>query len=709
MRVWLLVLSASLVQCSTLSNSPFVASQSRQTASSKMILDKSGYLYDPQDKSCDGYPRVMVETMPGTCLGMVLPRDRAMDAATQKSFVKPRTIVQIPKTNQFLVVDMGGWSPKNGRLFLLKPGANGSYEIKLLKFALDNPHGLALGPDGFFYVGEKTQISKFHYSNGQVTDWQLVIGNITRKEGYMHPLSQFTFDPRNGDLYINSGSPSDHCVVQGTGAYKTCPEEWAQGNGAIYRIPGEQLKKLPAGGIRYYEVAAQGLRNSMAMAVSQQGFLIQGENSRDFPELEEPYEEMNVVDLDNMRGLHYGWPYCYNMHATSPEWLFPENKTLPIHKQFKKPVDCNQTTAKEPGDYQAPHALMPPHVAPLHMAYYRGGLFKDLFGGKLLVTWHGYQPSGHRLVAYPVDNRGVPVVKASDPSTAFNFNRPGACPTKKTFAPHGGMNRQAPYEEVISKWNEVKNVRPKGAPVAFTEAEDGSIWIVEDRENRTILRLARTQTANYQESCNKDSASATDPTVELLAWRSMIKSNPALEQGYKQVQTELIQKYCLGCHGNVQADDVAKDRFSNLDFLVKNEWILPKNLERSKMYGAIARTEGYTPMPPVDKEQFYGTAEGERLNKIVSQWIQSLPTNVESTYSRVTISDKRNIRAQPGTAAKACGQFMAGDIAYMDPRSTSVVAANGYNWHRVYLVPSHSRLFKETCPAPEDGVYFIAR
>ncbi|WP_413289615.1 PQQ-dependent sugar dehydrogenase [Bdellovibrio sp. HCB337] len=709
MRILLLAMVFTLVQCSTFFHRSSQGPQSRDTASSKMVLDQSGYLYDPQDKSCDGYPRVMVETMPGTCLGMVLPRSRALDAETQKGFVKPRTIVQLPGTAQFLVVDMGGWTPKNGRLFLLKPSSKGVYEIKLLKAALDNPHGLALGPDGFYYIGEKTQISKFHIVNGQVTDWKLVIGNLVRKEGYMHPLSQFVFDPRNGDLYINSGSPSDHCVVQGTGNYKSCPEEYAQGNGAIYRIPGEHLKNIPAGGIKYYEVAAQGLRNSMAMAISNSGFLIQGENSRDFPEPEEPYEEINVVDLDNGRGFHYGWPYCYDQQATSPEWLFPENKNLEIHKQFKKPVDCAQKNPQSPGEYQAPWALMPPHVAPLHMAYYKGSMFSDLLGGKLLVTWHGYQPSGQRLVAYNVDDKGRPLLKAADKFAAFDSNQKVGCPTKKAFQPHGGMDRHAPYTEVISKWNEVKNRRPKGAPVAFTEAEDGSLWIVEDRENRTILRLARTQNATYQESCEKDASNSIDPQVSLLAWRSAIRSNPGLDQGYRQVQTELIQKYCLGCHGNLQTTDIATDRFSNLDFLVKNEWIVPKNLEKSKAYGAIARLEGYTPMPPLDKPQFYGTPEGERLNKIVSQWLQSLPTDIEQSYARFTMSVKRNVRAQPGTSAKSCGQLMVGDIVYIDPRPATIVTNEGYKWNRVYLVPSHSRLFKDTCVAPEDGVYYIAR
>jgi len=706
MRFWLLAFVFTLIQCSSTQHK---SSSLRETASSKMILDKSGYAYDPNDKSCDGYPRVQVETMPGTCLGMVLPRDRALDAASQKGFIKPRTIVQIPNTSQFLVVDMGGWAPKNGRLFLLQPSSKGPYEIKLLKFGLENPHGLALGPDGYFYVGEKNQISKFHFTNGQVTDWQLVIGNLARKEGYMHPLSQFVFDPRNGDLYINSGSPSDHCVVQGTGNYKTCPEEQAQGNGAIYRIPAAKLKNIPPGGVKFYEVAAMGLRNSIAMAISQGSYLVQGENSRDFPEAEEPYEEMNVIELDNGRGYHYGWPYCYDFHATSPEWLFPENKNLQITKQFTKPVDCQQRNPKEAGEYQAPWALMPPHVAPLHAAYYNGKLFENQFGGKLLMTWHGYQASGHRLVAYSVDAKGLPITKPADARSTYDFNQKAGCPTKKLFQPHGGMDRHASYTEIISKWNEVKNIRPKGSPVAFTEAQDGSLWIVEDRENRTILRLAKTETANYQESCDKSSINVPDPQVTLLAWRSAIRANPILEEGYRQVNSELIQKYCVGCHGNLQSIDIAEDRFSTLDFLVKNEWIHPKNLASSKLYGAITRSEGLTPMPPLDKPQFYGTPEGERLNKIVTQWINALPADVEQSYARFTISEKRNVRQQPSISAKACGQLLVGDVVSMDPRPSSIVTSDGYKWSRVYLVPGHSRIFKGVCPNAEDGVYYIAK
>ena len=87
----------------------------------------------------------------------------------------------------------------------------------------------------------------------------------------------------------------------------------------------------------------------------------------------------------------------------------------------------------------------------------------------------------------------------------------------------------------------------------------------------------------------------------------------------------------------------------------------------------------------------------------------ALPTDVDQRYSQVKIADTRNIRAAPNTDAKVCGQAVNGDLIYIDPRPSTVVTNNGFKWSRVYLVPSHSRLFKGACPAPEDGVYYIAR
>jgi hypothetical protein len=663
-----------------------------------MVLDSSGYLYDPKDRSCDGYPKLAVQTLPGTCLGMVLPRARAVDPSNDRSFVKPRRILQIPGTGNFLVVDMGGWSSNNGRLFLTYPDSSGQYQLKLLKFPLDNPHALTLGPDGYYYIGEKTQISRFHLQDINVIDWQIVIGKLAKPEGYMHPLSQFVFDPRNGDLYINSGTPSDHCFVQETGTYKSCPESDSLGDGSILRIPAAKLKNLPADGVQFYEYAATGLRNSMAMAISSAGFLVQGENSRDFPELAEPYEEINVVDLDGQRGNNYGWPYCYNFHAVPPEWI-----------SKKAPIDCSDTVTKSLGEYQAPHALMPPHVSPLHMDYYNGAMFSDLLKGKLLVTWHGYQPTGHRLVAYDVDAQGRPMTEAPGANAKYSFDQASGCAVKKNFSPRGGMDRHAPYTEVISQWNLVKGLRPKGAPVSFTEADDGSLWIIEDLENRDIVRLAKSSSANYQEPCEQDAAAAAESMISMLAWRHQIHTNPQLDAGYRAVQTELIEKNCLGCHGNMRADDIRDDRFSNLDFMFKNNWIESGNPSKSKIYGAITHLETAPPMPPMDKRQFFGTPEGEHLNNIVKQWIGALPQNIEATYTHWNIKDARNIRLAPSKDGKVCGQFLSGDLIFGDMRPTSILQTGNIKWYPVFVIPSHSRLSKEApCAYPEDGVFYIA-
>lgn len=158
------------------------------------------------------------------------------------------------------------------------------------------------------------------------------------------------------------------------------------------------------------------------------------------------------------------------------------------------------------------------------------------------------------------------------------------------------------------------------------------------------------------------------------------------------------------------ATDIANDRFSNLDFMMKNDWLSPRNPEKSKIYAAIAHVEGYTPMPPADKPQFFGTEEGRRLNEILARWIQALPqADIETTYTKWNLKDKRNIRQKPGTDGAVCGQFQAGDIVYGDNREKNMITSGGIKWMLVFLQPSHSRLTKGACPAPEDGVYWIAQ
>ncbi|MBX3020672.1 MAG: PQQ-dependent sugar dehydrogenase [Bdellovibrionales bacterium] len=665
---------------------------------SSTVVDASGYSYQSGDRSCDGYPRLNVGTAPGTCLGLVLPRNGS-------NLIMPRTIVQARGTPDFFLIDMGGWKANNGALYLMK-SRGGAFELIKLKGGLHMPHGLDYGQDDWIYVGESHQIWRFKWNKGQMSAPQMVYNKLVRGKGYMHPLTQFAFHPVNGDIYINYGSPTDHCFASDDGGgYRSCPEGDQDGHGSLLRIPGSLLKNIPKDGVVVTEVTANGLRNSMALAVHPTGTVVQGENARDFPELEEPYEELNVLNPEQS-AVHFGWPYCYDFHALSPEWLYPENKNNPMRREYKKAVDCNNRVAKGPGQYQPPWILLPPHSAPLNLSYYNGSMFPE-WQGRLLVSLHGYQPSGHRMLSFPVDAKGRPMAKEGVKSQPYGFNQKGRCAVTREYSPRGGLVRSAPYEEIIHAWDQVKGVRPKGAPVGFTVADDGSIFIVEDRENRTVVRLARTNAGPISVSCGEDAGSNfSDPRIELLAWRRAANRNQALRDGLAATQANVVTKYCASCHGGFKETDIAQDKYMLLDFLVKNEWITPGQSKHSKIVQAIAQTGEFPAMPPAGSPPIVGNRDAEKAVAAMKVWIDGMPKDVNSSFQKIEIGSARKIRSIPGNAGKECGRFEAGDTVYVNPDDR--VAKDGWLWSEVYIVPEDSRLFYKACPSPSDGVYWMA-
>ena len=88
-----------------------------------------------------------------------------------------------------------------------------------------------------------------------------------------------------------------------------------------------------------------------------------------------------------------------------------------------------------------------------------------------------------RGLAFAVDRHGIPVAVPNAHYDAY-------------AAANGDETVSLPYAGPASEplvltpgWNNVNGVHPLGAPLGLAVAEDGAIWVTEDR-NATILRIA---------------------------------------------------------------------------------------------------------------------------------------------------------------------------------------------------------------------------
>ncbi len=413
------------------------------------------YITDGTD--CDGYPRVLVGTAKGMCLGLVV------QASQGYPFVKPRKIIQVPNTKKFLITDMGGWSPNKGTLWLIDTAPEKPRLISLLK-GLNLPHGLAIDSLGRFYVGEKHQIIRFSLDdNNVISKLTPVVTDLPAWKGHRHPLSAFIIDQQN-NLIVNTAAPSDQCK-KNDNKFKAC-SEYRMHNTDNAAIRKYIYKKDSDSWNEHYSVIASGLRNSMALAQHQSGTILQAENNMDFEGLDTPFEEINVIQ----KGKFYGWPYCYDKNTINRFWTTSAKKY------------CLNSDK-----YQAPWVAIAPHSAPLDMMYYTGEMFPEL-KGKLILSWHGYRKTGQRIVSYEVDELGRPIQVHNATYSVYGDN--GALPTKHKFPISQPSSRT---DEIIGGWNPIKGYRPKGRPVGMTVAKDGSIWILDDT-NKAVLRLSKGQT-----------------------------------------------------------------------------------------------------------------------------------------------------------------------------------------------------------------------
>lgn len=417
-------------------------------ASAPQAAPRVGYRIEG---TCDGWPRLAIETQTGLCAGLVV--GPAPGAFAGRQLRLPRTLVQLD-ARTWLVADLADWTRPRGVIWKLTAAPGQPVQLQPLLTGLSLPHGLAIGPDGLAYVGEMSRIFRFdpRAADPAATVQDVITGlPDNRLHDNRHPLSQFVF-AADGALLVNVGAPSDQCLDANGARVGTDRCDQSEGEEATAGIR-RYARLAPGRWDSRFTMLARGLRNSVALAVHPSGTVLQAENSYDFDDRWSPFEEVNRIEA----GRHHGWPYCQDMATPTPAWAGA--------------MDCASAA------HTPPAALLPPHVAPLSMTWYQGAMFPGL-RGKLLMSWHGYRSTGGRLVAFAVDAQGVPLTRSK-----------ATYPTYPSGSRPFGAGPAAQAQVLTPGWGRVEGVRPQGTPVGVTVAADGALWVADDK-NASIIRFA---------------------------------------------------------------------------------------------------------------------------------------------------------------------------------------------------------------------------
>jgi len=407
--------------------------------------------YAAPSGTCDGWPRLAIGMPKGFCAGLVAGPTTAGKA---RPMLFPRELAQLDD-DTWLVTDLGGWGTTRGAVWKLETKRGRPTKISRMLAGLNLPHAIRLGADGKAYVGEMSRIFRFdpHAADPQKSI-ETVVANLpdNRLHENRHPLSAFAF-ARDGALLVNVGAPSDQCLdARGKRPGDLCPQsETGERAASIRRYAPDGH----GGWSKDYTVYARGLRNSVALGVHRGGTVLQGENSYDFDDRSQPFDEVNRIEA----GKAYGWPYCYDVRSATPGW------------NAISTIRCASSA------HTPPVLLLPPHSAPLSLLWYDGAMFPSL-RGKLLLSLHGFRATGGRIVAYATDKDGVPAAtkNARYPVYGETSRAYGAMPSADAFVLTPG-------------WDRVAGKRPQGSPVGLAVARDGAIWTVDDRAG-IVIRIA---------------------------------------------------------------------------------------------------------------------------------------------------------------------------------------------------------------------------
>jgi len=233
-----------------------------------------------------------------------------------------------------------------GRVIALVPAPGGEPHVVTVAADLQLPHGLAFR-QGDLYVAETGRVLRFRYDARTRTARAPVPVVADLPAGAHHWTRSIAFGP-DGRLYVAIGSSCDVCRE-------------ADGRRAAimsYAADGSHAR-----------TEATGLRNPVGLAFHPATrALWTTVNERDWRAGGAPPDYVTAVPS----GAAFGWPDCYALDRA-----FRQDPELPGARPCR--------------DFTPPTLELPPHSAPLGMAFHRGSLFVALHGSRLELPEAGYK------------------------------------------------------------------------------------------------------------------------------------------------------------------------------------------------------------------------------------------------------------------------------------------------------------------------------
>ena len=233
-------------------------------------------------------------------------------------------------------------------------------ETKLVATGLNTPNGVAYHNNAL-YIAEIQRIIRLNNIQlGGNNKYELVTDDLPDKTWHGKRVIHFGPDDY---LYVGMGVPCNTCLSKDKRL------------GTILRRKVDDS---------HWQIFADGIRNTVGFDWQPQtGVLWFSDNGQDWMGDELPPDEINRAPKP---GLNFGFPYVYGSNIPSPQ-----HYPIPDNLMMKKPA-----------------WLLPAHVAPLGIHFYKDNFLAKQFHKKLLIcehgSWNRSKKIGYRITSLTVNN-----------------------------------------------------------------------------------------------------------------------------------------------------------------------------------------------------------------------------------------------------------------------------------------------------------------